>query len=73
MQFRHLKDVGLNYIQHFTTAMGISYTLITSGIASAIHAFYPDIFTHTASNAVRTLFREMKLKVVTPEDIEMRS
>lgn len=58
--FRHPREVGESYSQHWRTAMRFGLKMAVSGAACMIHAFVPPLFTRTGSNAVKYLYGEMK-------------
>ena len=55
--FNHLDDVKESYFKHFKDAMNISCSLFIGSIQVFIHAFYPDIFTSSASNRCRDIIK----------------
>jgi hypothetical protein len=43
--FKHIKEKQTSYRQHFKFASGAGIVLIKAGIASLIHAVFPNVFT----------------------------
>lgn len=59
---RHPKQVGENYFQHLFYGIKISLLLVYSGLALFIHAFFPFLFTNTASTNVAKINNKMLLR-----------
>ena len=55
----HPKTVGESYLEHQRTAMSFSLRLIGAGLACAVHAVFPALFTGTGSRAITTLHDRM--------------
>jgi hypothetical protein len=55
--FKHIKEKQTSYIQHFKFAAGAGIVLIKAGIASLIHAIFPDVFTSYAFKKTKALAR----------------
>ena len=53
--FEHLKEHNMTYVQHFHRAIYISFTLAVASAKNFFHAFYPDIWVTSASDAIRHL------------------
>lgn len=52
---KHLLEVKENYFKHFIEAMIISLSLAYASLTCLFHAFFPFIFTKTASNILRKI------------------
>jgi len=52
---KHPKEVGMNYFQHFAFAFYVQLKLLLALLACFIHAFFPFLFTTTASTIIREL------------------
>lgn len=57
--FNHLKENRLTYCEHFHRAMSIWFTMIVASSKNFIHAFYPDVFTTSASDAIEYLQKDV--------------
>ena len=55
----HPQDVGETYGEHFGVAMSFSVAMIAGGLACAIHAVLPFLFTTTGSQTIRRLHNRM--------------
>ena len=55
----HPRDVGETYGEHFGVAMGFSAAMIAGGLACAVHAVLPFLFTRTGSQTIRRLHDRM--------------
>ena len=55
----HPQDVGETYTEHFGVAMGFSVAMIAGGLACAVHALLPFLFTTTGSRTIRRLHDRM--------------
>ena len=55
----HPRDVGETYGEHFGVAMGFSAAMIAGGLACAVHAVCPFLFTSTGSQTIRRLHERM--------------
>ncbi len=55
----HPRDVGESYREHFGVAMGFSAAMIAGGLACAVHALLPFLFTTTGSRTIRRLHGRM--------------
>ncbi len=53
--FSHLLENKMSYCEHFSRAMHISFTMALASMKNCIHAFYPDVFTTSASDTVKYL------------------
>tara|TARA_B100001142_G_C14233263_1_gene616253 strand:- start:417 stop:623 length:207 start_codon:yes stop_codon:yes gene_type:complete len=51
----HLNKTKENYFEHMTTALKISFQLLTGSLVAFIHALLPSLFTTSASNKIREL------------------
>lgn len=52
---KHPREVGMNYLQHFAFAFYVVFRLLLAVLACCIHAFFPFLFTTTASTIIRGL------------------
>ena len=55
----HPHDVGETYGEHFGVAMSFAGPMILGGLACAVHAMLPFLFTSTGSATVRRLHDRM--------------
>jgi hypothetical protein len=55
----HPRSIGMSYIEHFFRAVGFSAALAYACIICLIHAVFPFLFEHTASNLISLLHNEM--------------
>ena len=56
----HPRSVGMSYIGHLFRALGFAALLSYACLVCVIHAVFPFIFEHTASNIVSLLHDEMR-------------
>ena len=56
---QHPSDVGETYREHFGVAMSFSVAMIAGGLACAVHAVLPFLFTTTGSQTIRRLHDRM--------------
>ena len=56
----HPRSVGMSYIGHLFRAVGFAVFLLSAAFACVIHAVFPFIFEHTASNIISLLHDEMR-------------
>jgi hypothetical protein len=54
-RWKHLRENGLTYCEHFERSIGIAWKLLSSGVTSLVHAVIPDLFTTSASDTVAEL------------------
>jgi hypothetical protein len=52
---KHPREVGLNYFQHFAFSFYVQLKLLLALLACFVHAFFPFLFTTTASTIIRGL------------------
>ena len=55
----HPASAGESYGEHFRVASHFSKEMLIAGIACAVHAIVPNLFTTTGSSKVRQLHSEM--------------
>ncbi len=55
----HPRTVGETYGEHFGVAMSFSIAMIAGGLACAVHAVLPFLFTSTGSQTIRRLHDRM--------------
>ncbi len=55
----HPRRVGETYGEHFGVAMSFSAAMIAGGLACAVHAVLPFLFTSTGSQTIRRLHDRM--------------
>lgn len=60
---QHPHSVNESYFQHFICASGFGIWCIIAGVAVIIHAIFPFVFEHTASNIVVKLNKKMQQRV----------
>ena len=58
-RWRHLRENRMTYGEHFWRSLGISLRMLQGGLASLVHAVIPDLFTTSASDAVKELHNEL--------------
>lgn len=56
---RHPNEVGMNYVQHFFFAFYVQFKLILAILACFVHAFFPFLFTTTASTIIKELHTDI--------------
>jgi len=62
VEFDHLKENGMSYFDHWKQSMFISIRMLLAGVLGTVHAFYPDIFTISASSIIYQLHREFEIR-----------
>lgn len=55
----HPKSIGMSYLSHFVRALVFSLLLTYAAIICLIHAVFPFLFEHDASNIVSMLNDQM--------------
>ncbi len=55
----HPASVGESYFEHLTRATFIGVRMVASGFACLVHALVPSAFTHTGSQTIERLHREV--------------
>jgi len=60
--FKHLLSRNTRYIPHFTFAFGAGVILLLAGLASIVHAIYPDVLTGYSERKTRALARLSKIR-----------
>ena len=55
----HPRSLGMTWLEHGTGAMRIAGTMISAGMACAVHAIVPGWFTETAGRTVMELHDHM--------------
>ena len=55
----HPRAVGESYGEHFAVAMSFSAMMVAGGLACAVHAVLPFLFTSTGSQTIRRLHDRM--------------
>jgi len=60
MKSKHLEDINKSYYEHGVCALKYSCKLQAASLALIIHAFFPNIFVHYASNTLKSISEEMK-------------
>ena len=53
--FRHPRSVCMSYLQHLRFALWIAARLARASLQSVVHAVLPDVWVHSASDAVREI------------------
>lgn len=51
----HPRELGVGYFEHMRGALSIAGSLLGGGIACAVHAVVPGVFTHSASRCIAHL------------------
>jgi hypothetical protein len=62
----HPASVGETYGEHFGTALYFGGRMIVAGLACAVHAVLPFVFTRTASHTIADLHTQMVSNRVRP-------
>lgn len=55
--FSHPQDVCMTYVEHWFFAMGLAGHFALAAIRSTVHAFLPNLFVQSSSDAVRRVAR----------------
>jgi hypothetical protein len=58
--FKHLKDVGLSYVEHMKFSFYLSYMFGKASFSALIHGIYPDILITTSSDTINKLNSDIK-------------
>jgi hypothetical protein len=58
----HPASVDETYLEHFATASGFGWRMVLAGLACFVHGALPCCFSHTASDQIRALNREMEAR-----------
>jgi hypothetical protein len=58
-RFEHLERTGYTYFTHFKRAGYIGGSMILAGSKTMIHALWPDVFEHSATDQVAILQKEL--------------
>ena len=58
----HPASVDETYVEHLSTASGFGARLILAGLACLVHGLAPCLCSHTASDEIRRLNREMEAR-----------
>jgi hypothetical protein len=56
----HPESIGMSYAQHFYRALRFSVTLAHASVVCLIHAIFPFLYEHTASDIICSLHDEMR-------------
>ena len=56
----HPRSVGMTYVGHMVRAIGFTILLIYAAVICLIHAIFPFLFEHDASNIVSLIHNEMR-------------
>ncbi len=56
----HPNSVGMSYFSHLRRALRFSAMLLYACLACLVHAVFPFIFEHTASDIICFLYDEMR-------------
>ena len=56
---KHLKQVGMTYIQHFVHANRLSAIYTKGAIKCFVHSIYPEAFTNCATSTQSQIQKEM--------------
>jgi len=56
---KHLEENDISYFSHFKRAMSIGIPMVMSGLCCIVHAFFPFIFTHTASKTIKGIYDQL--------------
>jgi hypothetical protein len=55
----HPASVGETYFEHMGTALGFARAMLGAGLACAVHAVLPTLFTRTGSSTIENLHHRM--------------
>jgi hypothetical protein len=58
----HPRSLGETYLEHQGVALSFAGELMVAGLACAIHAFIPALFTRTASQKIERLYLRLNVK-----------
>jgi hypothetical protein len=58
----HPHALGESYAQHAAMAARFGLTMLAGGAACLVHALVPGLFSRTASDAVKSLYGQMKAR-----------
>jgi hypothetical protein len=58
---KHLREARVSYCTHFWHALGIAARLSKATAQVIIHAIYPDVFTTSATDEMRSILRQHNL------------
>lgn len=58
----HLDEVGESYGHHWRNATRFGVRMIGAGTLCCLHGIVPGLFSKTASNSVKSLYREMNAR-----------
>lgn len=58
---RHPRSVGESYLEHQSVALSFAGEMLVAGLACAVHALVPALFTKTASRAIERLHSRLVL------------
>jgi len=56
----HPKTIGMSYLGHMVRALAFSFMLFYAALLCLIHAFFPFLFEHDASNLVSLIKQKME-------------
>jgi hypothetical protein len=62
MEFKHLKEVKMTYIEHFIFSGNLSFMLFIGAIKALIHSLYPDVYITSSSDLSDKLSNELSYK-----------
>ncbi len=71
----HPESVGETYLEHQRVALSFAVELVAAGLACAVHAVVPGLFTRTGSRAIERLHtrlvanRHAKVREAQPETL----
>ena len=69
MKFKHLQNNGLSYLSHFKIAFTWCLRLLVLSFCAFIHSIWPDAFTYTVTENIKTLAKEIKDSEKTKDSI----
>jgi len=58
--FKHLKEVGLSYVEHMKFSFYLSYMFGRASFCALVHGLYPDILVTTSSDTIKQLSIDIK-------------
>lgn len=58
--FKHLKEVGMTYVEHMKFSFYLSYMFGKASFCALVHGVYPDILITTSSDTINKLSSDIK-------------
>jgi hypothetical protein len=57
--FHHPSEVGMTYVEHMMFSLSLAGKFAYASILAIIHAFYPDIFVTSSTDAITTITHQI--------------